>query len=246
MKPDGNVAFITGGAQGFGRALGKALLERGAKVCLADVNDKQGKQTKDELQSETENSDVMFVLCDVTNHDSFKDAVGCCVKQFGTIDIFVNNAGICDEINWQKCVDVNLNGVIRGTNLALERMQTNKGGNGGIIINVSSVAGFIRSHAIPTYSATKSGVIAYTTRLASNPETNGVHLMCICPSFAKTAILSSTDKVLDSGSIKDLMVKMGLLEVETVIAGFLKLIEDNINGSVLSVTMEGTEYKQID
>lgn len=239
--------FVTGAAKGIGKAISKEMLQRGAKVCVADINSNVGLQTVNKLKSETNNNDVMFVDCDVTNEDQFKDAIQRAVDTFGGLDLFVNNAGIIDEKNWKKCVEINQNGVIRGTNFAVEHMRTDKGGSGGNIINISSVAAFTPVHAMPTYCATKSAVRAYTSSLAEGQKliNTGIIFGCLCPAFADTDIIyPNASQVLDLPFLTDVVKQHGIMKVQTVVEAFCKLIDDNINGAVLTVTKaKGMVYK---
>ncbi|CAB1455928.1 unnamed protein product [Pleuronectes platessa] len=141
MSLQGKVALVTGGAQGIGRAVVQSLLHSLAKVTVVDLNKICGEECKTHLDAEFGEGNCTFIQCDVSDGDSLKDAFQRTVDQFGRLDIVINNAGINNEKNWEKTIQVNLTSVIKGTYLALEHMSKEYGNEGGTIINVSSMAG---------------------------------------------------------------------------------------------------------
>ncbi|XP_067900075.1 15-hydroxyprostaglandin dehydrogenase [NAD(+)]-like isoform X2 [Heterodontus francisci] len=136
----GKVALITGAAQGLGKAFAEILLKNGAKVSLLDIDSAVGLDTKYAFDKVYGAQQTMFIPCDVLSDNQLKDAFNKTVENFQQLDIVCNNAGISDEINCQRCVDINLVSVIRGTYLGLDYMSKKTGGAGGVIINVSSLA----------------------------------------------------------------------------------------------------------
>ncbi|XP_061177227.1 15-hydroxyprostaglandin dehydrogenase [NAD(+)]-like [Saccostrea echinata] len=238
-------AVITGGAQGIGRALAEELLEQHHKVCILDINKTTGEKTRDELLQQYGENTIFFFVCDVTRKQDIKNAVELCVESLGRIDIFINNAGIVNEFNPELSVNVNLTSVIISCGIVVEYMRKDNGGNGGIIVNVSSVAGLLSVPFMPVYCATKSGIIAYTKTLAKSPKTEGqgIVLCCICPGFTDTAIIQNLeDKVLDATLAQKMLEQYGVLKVKTVVDGVIKLLTDQKNGGILTVTSKGTEY----
>uniref|UniRef100_A0A3B3IML3 15-hydroxyprostaglandin dehydrogenase n=1 Tax=Oryzias latipes TaxID=8090 RepID=A0A3B3IML3_ORYLA len=180
MSVMGRVALVTGGAQGIGRAVVEALLRSGAKVSVVDINQSCGDVCKSELDAEFGGDNCAFIQCDVTDGHALRDAFQKTVELFGRLDIVINNAGINNEKNWEKTIDVNLTSLIKGTYLGLEHMSREHGKRGGTIVNVSSMAAFLHSPHQPVYTATKHGVIGFTramaVRLASGPEVRGTPL----------------------------------------------------------------------
>uniref|UniRef100_A0A6P8QNQ3 15-hydroxyprostaglandin dehydrogenase [NAD(+)] n=1 Tax=Geotrypetes seraphini TaxID=260995 RepID=A0A6P8QNQ3_GEOSA len=143
MEVEGKVALVTGAAQGIGKAIIRELLENGASVSLIDIAVEKGEEYKTLLDEEFGEGKAIFIVCDVTNQDQLTDAFQQTVDHFGKLNIVVNNAGINNEKNWEKTINVNLNGMIRGTYLALKHMRKDEGGEGGLIVNMSSLAGLI-------------------------------------------------------------------------------------------------------
>jgi len=137
------LVVITGSAGGLGKAFAVKLLSLGASVCISDINENLGRQTLSEL-SETFGEDrVEFVGCDVTKEDSVEKLIKQAEEVFKSkLYCFINNAGVMGEKEgWRLCMDINLTGVLHGTNLAMDQMGKDKGGNGGVVVNVASILG---------------------------------------------------------------------------------------------------------
>nr|XP_051688366.1 15-hydroxyprostaglandin dehydrogenase [NAD(+)] isoform X2 [Oryctolagus cuniculus] len=145
MHVNGKVALVTGAAQGIGRAFAEALLHKGAKVALVDWNLEAGVKCKAALDEQFEPQKTLFIQCDVADQQQLRDTFRKVVDHFGRLDILVNNAGVNNEKNWEKTLQINLVSVISGTYLGLDYMSKQNGGEGGIIINMSSMAGRVYS-----------------------------------------------------------------------------------------------------
>ncbi|XP_073433679.1 15-hydroxyprostaglandin dehydrogenase [NAD(+)] isoform X2 [Dendrobates tinctorius] len=141
MYANGKVALVTGAAQGIGRAMVEELLNKGAALAMVDQNRIAGEQCKASLDEQFGSNRTLFIQCDVTNQEQLRDAFQKTVEHFGRLDILVNNAGVNNEKDWEKTIEVNLISVIRGTYIGLELMNKKNGGQGGVIINISSLAG---------------------------------------------------------------------------------------------------------
>ena len=133
------VAIITGSAQGLGRAFAVRLLEAGVRVCLSDVNTDQGEKTLKKLEERFGKKKVCFAPCDVTLEEEFKVLFDKAEEHFqvGCVDILANNAGINCNYGWRKCMNINIMGVMIGTEIAMERMK--KSGKQCQIINTASI-----------------------------------------------------------------------------------------------------------
>ncbi|CAG06100.1 unnamed protein product, partial [Tetraodon nigroviridis] len=246
MSLTGMVALVTGGAQGIGRAVVHALMQKAAKVAVLDLNPSCGEACKAELDAEFGEGNCIFIPCDVSNGDALKDAFQKTVDTFGRLDIVVNNAGINNEKDWEKTIEVNLASVIRGTYLALEHMSREHGKDGGIIINVSSMAAFFHSPHQPVYTATKYGVTGFTRAMAdASSESNyGVRINVVCPAFVNTPLLRSVEHEDNMGKFvkfkddfKSRMAKFGILEPSLIAKGIMQLITDtNLHGAVMKIT----------
>ncbi|XP_067652403.1 15-hydroxyprostaglandin dehydrogenase [NAD(+)]-like isoform X2 [Haliotis asinina] len=238
MKVSGKIALVTGAAQGLGKAFAAALLENGAKVLISDVNSETGEVTLKAFQEKYGENNVMFVRADVTSQAQMQAVFHQVRESFGGLDIMSNNAGIVGETSdvWEKTVDINLKGVIRGTNLALDLMRQDKGGRGGVIINTASLAGFTPFPKYEVYAATKHGVIGFSRTWAENPLSAeyGVRVNAICPAMIDTAMLPRGDD--DFGKYVE---EHGVMSPEYVAEGFMDLIKDDSkNGALLKMTQK--------
>jgi NADP-dependent 3-hydroxy acid dehydrogenase YdfG len=158
----GETAAITGAARGIGRATAEALLRKGMKVAIGDVDYDAAQKTASELGPST-----IALPLDVTDRASFAAFLDGAEEQLGPVGVLVNNAGIMqvgrfideDDLTARRMVDINIHGVILGTKLALERMIPRDRGH---IVNISSQAGKFGTPGGATYSATKHAVVGLT------------------------------------------------------------------------------------
>ncbi|WP_136591754.1 SDR family oxidoreductase [Salinigranum halophilum] len=191
----GETAVITGAASGNGRAIAEAFADHGAAVVVADLQrePRQGGTPTDELIEER-GGEAVFVECDVTDYDDCVAAVEA-ADEFGGIDVMVNNAGIVgpqtplvdlDLEAYRSLIEVNLDGVFHGAKAAaLELVER---GDGGSIINMSSVAGMVGYGGITPYSAAKGGVRLFSYALASELGPDGIRVNAIHPGVIETAM----------------------------------------------------------
>merc|ERR1712241_398332 len=199
------IAIVTGSAQGFGKEFAKRLLVNGAKVCISDVNEEQGLKTVEELGKTYGTNGVTFKRCDVSKEDEWQALWTHTETAFGgKVSLLVNNAGINPKHGWKACINIMLTGVGYGTFLALEKMGASKGGNGGRIINIASMAGLatgLGSINDVGYTAAKHGVVALTrsfdTSKPSVEATEGVKSYAICPYFADTNLVKESVTIED-------------------------------------------------
>uniref|UniRef100_A0A8B9EUN4 15-hydroxyprostaglandin dehydrogenase [NAD(+)] n=1 Tax=Anser cygnoides TaxID=8845 RepID=A0A8B9EUN4_ANSCY len=200
---------------------------------------------------------LSYPLCDErkTTASVISGAFKKVIEHFGRLDIVVNNAGVNNEKDWESTIQINLTSVIRGTYLGLEYMRKGNGGDGGVIINISSLAGLMPAAFQPVYCATKHGVIGFTRSiaLAANIENYGVRLNTICPGFVNTPILQSIDKEENMGQyfsykdeIKNMMQFYGVMDPSIIAEGLITIIEDDtLNGEVMKITAsQGIHFQQ--
>ena len=190
----GRRALVTGGAQGLGEGMAAALAAAGATVAVADVQDELGTKVADGL-----GEGHTFVHLDVTDDANWEAAVGEVVARLGGLDIVVNNAGIevtslivdIDAGDARRQLEVNLLGTVLGIKHAFRTMRPGgAAGNGGVVVNVASVAATIAFPGIAVYSATKSGVDRLTrvAAMESGKLGYGVRVNCIYPGLVPTAM----------------------------------------------------------
>jgi NAD(P)-dependent dehydrogenase (short-subunit alcohol dehydrogenase family) len=191
----GRGAVITGGAQGFGRAIAERFLRSGARVALWDRDEEMMPAAARELSARGE---VTTQRVDVTDAAQVDAAAAAANKQFGAIDILVANAGIAGATvptweftpeQWRQVIDVNLTGIFLCCRAVVPYMRAQHYGR---IVNVASIAGKEGNPNASGYSASKAGVIALTKSLGKELAGDDIAVNCITPAAAKTRIFEQT------------------------------------------------------
>eukprot|EP00088_Acartia_fossae_P036472 TRINITY_DN37697_c0_g1_i4.p1 TRINITY_DN37697_c0_g1~~TRINITY_DN37697_c0_g1_i4.p1 ORF type:complete len:316 (-),score=27.97 TRINITY_DN37697_c0_g1_i4:53-970(-) len=245
MDIEDKVFIITGSAGGLGKAFAEKLLRRGARVCLSDVKVDLGAETLQEFSSKYGEESVLFQKLDVTNESNFRSVWTETEKYFGNkVYCLVNNAGVMGEREgWKLCMDINLTAIMQTSNVATQKMGKSSGGEGGTIINVSSILGLFcaqQPKGFP-YNVSKSGVVTLTRCMGSKDfyEKENVRVLCLCPSVAQTPILDAcTDKEIAKMS-KDVG---GIMSPDHVANAFMTLLDDGKTGDVMSVWVNSPPY----
>lgn len=199
----GQVAIITGGSRGIGRATALALATEGAKVA---VNYASSSTVADEVVAEITEAggEAIAVQGDVSKADQVDALFNKVTETWGRIDILVNNAGITRDTlllrmkleDWQAVIDLNLTGVFLCTRVASKIMLKQKSGR---IINITSVAGQMGNPGQANYSAAKAGVIGFTKTVAKELASRGVTVNAVAPGFIATDMtkeLKNTEEIL--------------------------------------------------
>lgn len=194
----GKTAIITGSGRGIGKAVAVKLASLGANIVINDIP-----QSAD-ADATCEEIKAMGVGCicikgDVTKIDDVKALVDGAVKEFGTVDIFVNNAGITrdglmlrmKEEDWDLVMNINLKGAFNCIKTVARPMMKNKGGS---IINMASVVGVMGNAGQANYSASKGGLIALTKTTAKEFSAKGIRCNAVAPGFIQSAM---TDQLSD-------------------------------------------------
>jgi len=190
-------ALITGGSRGIGEACAYAFAREGANVAIAVAKSIEEAEEVAEKIRTNFGVDAMVCTCDVSNPEQVKSAVQSMVSKWGSIDILVNNAGIVHSSgaedlsyeDWKRMIDVNLSGVFLCAKEAGCQMITQ--GNGGSIINISSICAHIV--VVPQkqchYNAAKAGVGMLTKSLAVEWAEHGIRVNAISPGYIHTKLL---------------------------------------------------------
>jgi NAD(P)-dependent dehydrogenase (short-subunit alcohol dehydrogenase family) len=185
---NGRVVAITGGARGIGKATAEALVRRGARVAIGDVDLALAEQTAAGLGG----GSVALPL-DVADRGSFEAFLDEAERQLGPLDVVINNAGIMpttpfaeeSEDSFRRQIEINLIGVINGTQLAMRRMMPR---NTGHIVNIASQAGKTGVPGIATYSATKHAVVGLTESVRGELRGRNVEISCVMPTVVNTEL----------------------------------------------------------
>jgi NAD(P)-dependent dehydrogenase (short-subunit alcohol dehydrogenase family) len=200
-KPDYGVedrtAIVTGASQGIGRAIAETLAASGADVAICSRSMDRVGPVAEGINEANDTGNALAFECDVRERERVEEFVEATVEEFGGIDVLVNNAGgefvanfeDISENGWRTIVDLNLNSTVHCSQVAGEVMRE---GDGGSIINISSVNG---QHAAPGeshYGAAKAAIIRLTETLAVEWADEGVRVNCVAPGLIQTPGVAET------------------------------------------------------
>ena len=192
----GKTAVISGGAEGIGLSIAKALGEEKMNIVLADINSENLEKASEEL--EQAGIPVLAVTLDVAEESQWQTVAERALERFDKIHMVVNNAGVGGEPGpieqqntkgWQWALNVNLMGVVYGAKVMVPFIKEH--GEGGWVVNVASMAGMGGVPYSGAYTATKSAVVALSESWAVELEEDGVGVSVLCPAFVQTRIYES-------------------------------------------------------
>jgi NAD(P)-dependent dehydrogenase (short-subunit alcohol dehydrogenase family) len=207
------VAWITGGAQGFGAAVARRLAALGARVVISDVKREAGQATAADVGGS-------FVECDVSSYQACQDAVAAVMADHGRLDIAFLNAGIttgcglADDFDpelYRRAMGVNIDGVVYGAHAAFSALRADGGGD---LIATASLAGLTGTAFDPIYGANKHAVVGLVRAIGNDWPSHGIRVNAICPGFADTEIVTAIRPMLDEMGIP-------LIKVEAVVDAFM-------------------------
>lgn len=193
------VAIVTGGAHGIGAAIVARFVAEGARVTVADIEEKSGRALAERLGAA-----CRFVRCDVTSGAEVAAAISSTSAELGGLHVMVNNAGFgsgarvidMDEEQWRRVVRVNLDGTFHGLKYAAPAIRSS---GGGAILNVSSMAAGRAMPGMAAYSAAKAGVEALTRTAAAELQEAGIRVNAIVPGLVRTGAAGQASEVLGRG-----------------------------------------------
>jgi NAD(P)-dependent dehydrogenase (short-subunit alcohol dehydrogenase family) len=191
---EGKVAFITGGANGIGLGIARAFVKAGMKVVIADIRPEALEKASAEFAEAAHGNDVATVRLDVTDREGVAAAADCAEEKFGKVHVLVNNAGIgiggplkaAKYDDWDWGMDVNLGGVINGIVEFLPRLIAH--GEGGHIINTSSMAAVVPMRVASIYITAKSAVLGLSEEMRGELEEENIGVSAFCPGPVQTNI----------------------------------------------------------
>lgn len=192
---DGKVALVTGGASGLGRATASALVQRGAKVVIVDIDAQGARELATELDCES-------VLADVSDLHSCLAATERATELYGGVDLFYLNAGVSTGCGlgedfsldaYRRAMGVNLDGVVFGLHAALPALRAR---GGGAIVATASLAGLTPMPFDPIYTANKHAVVGLVRSLGLGLAPERIRVNAVCPGFAESRIIDPIREML--------------------------------------------------
>jgi len=239
----GKVALVTGAGSGIGRASAVRLAAENASVVVVDVNEHGADETV--AQIEAAGGKAARTRADVTSIHDVKAMIEFAERTYGGLDILHNNAGIItgeprypdnEPEHWMRMLEINLTGVILGTQFAIHAMKKR---GGGAIVNTASMAGIGYGFAPnPVYSASKGGVVLFTASMAPWKDEANIRINCVCPGVVDTpmarggAQLSDTEEKAFYERFAALQI-IAPEEIADVVVEFVK--DDSLAGRAMMV-----------
>ena len=241
---EGQVAIITGGAQGIGEGVCKVFCDAGATVALWDVRD-SGAETAAKLKDE--GGKIFFQKVDITNREAVDAAVNEIIGTHSKIDVLINNAGIVRDKSilkmtqeeWDAVINVNLNSLFITTQAVLPHMREARYGR---IISASSINGFAGAFGQTNYSASKAGVAGFTRALCREVGRYGITANAVAPGFIKTEMTSGMpEEIIKAGIAMIPVARIGTAEdmgyaylyLASKQAGFINGVTLHANGGAM-------------
>lgn len=192
MRLDGKVGIVTGGARGIGKAIVFALAKSGAKVVIADLDERNGKAMV--MDVEASGSPAFFQKTDVSKREQAEHLVNATIDRFGRLDILVNNAGLqhvapiqdFPEEKWNQILGVMLTGPFLLTKYSFPHMVR---GRFGRVINIVSAHGLVASPFKAAYVSAKHGLLGLTKVIALEGAAHNITAVAICPAYVRTPLV---------------------------------------------------------
>ena len=231
------VALITGGSRGIGKACAKELAKAGYDIAVIYAgNEAAANETVSELKAM--NVEAEAYKCDVSDAESVNECVSKVMEKFGRIDVLVNNAGITrdnlmlrmNHDDWNAVINTNLTGAFNMTKPIVKIMMKQRSGS---IVNMSSIVGVMGNAGQANYSAAKAGLIGFTKSLAKELGSRNIRVNAIAPGFIKTDMTKGLD--IDSFAEHIQLKRLGEAEDIAVTVKFLAVDGKYVTGQVIGV-----------
>jgi NAD(P)-dependent dehydrogenase (short-subunit alcohol dehydrogenase family) len=225
MKLDdfaGRVAFVTGGAQGIGLGIARALAAAGAKIAIADINERALGAAEREL---CETTAAMAVTLDVRDRDAYVSVADRVEAKLGPVTLLFNNAGVIGSTSpgrmsyesWDWVIGINLHGVYNGIQTFVPRMIER--GDGGYVVNTASGAGLVAGSSGFLYTTSKFGVVGLSEALHHELEAHRIGVSVLCPGPVATDIIQNTTELRPAGDPPSRAVQEALSKATAFLAG---------------------------
>lgn len=231
MEIRDQVAIITGGARGIGRATALALAKAGARaIVIADQKLDLAAETADLVRDAGAEAHVQPT--DVGSVDSLRELFRETADRFGALGILHNNAAVgegadewptVDPTRVEAILDVNLRGVVLGTQMALPLMHR---GGGGAIVNTASGAAFTPLPPQAVYAASKAGVVHFTRSCAALAKSHGIRVSCVCPGLVETPMIQDSGPDGPWPWLQQVIDAVEMLQPEDIARAVVELVED--------------------
>lgn len=232
-----NLALVTGGSRGIGKACALHLAQAGYNVVINYAgNEEAAKQTVSELEALGVKAEA--VKFDISNHDEAQEAVAKIIEKYGRIDVLVNNAGITrdglfmrmSKENWDAVINTNLTGAFNVTQPVIKIMMKQRS---GAIVNMASIVGIYGNAGQANYAAAKAGLIGFTKSLAKELASRNIRVNAVAPGFVQTDMTKS----LDSAQISEHIPLKRLGDADDIAGAvkFLAVDATYVTGQVLQV-----------
>lgn len=219
---------ITGGGSGLGRALAHAWARRGWRVVVTDAFEERARETCTQLPNA---GDCLAYQLDVTCDEHFTAVVDDLARRVGSIDLLINNAGIGSagrfEITpmseWERVIDVDLMGVVRGCHRLFELL---KAGEGGHIVNIASFAGIANAPGMAAYNVAKAGVVSLSETLRGEWARHNIGVSVVCPSFFQTNLLADMQCYgVDAKRVANKLMQASSIQADEVAAAIVAAVD---------------------
>jgi NAD(P)-dependent dehydrogenase (short-subunit alcohol dehydrogenase family) len=225
---EGKVAIVTGGGSGIGEACCKELAAKGAKVVVSDINLEGAERVVHEIAEA--GGTASAVEQDTAKPEDSERVVRHAVETYGALRLAVNNAGIggkqapageTDLADWDRVIDINLNGVMYGMRYQIPAML--EAGEGCAIVNMASIHGAVAAIGNGAYTASKHGVVGLTKNAAAEYGPQGLRVNCVGPGYIMTPLLENnlTEDVLEILKTKHPLGRLGRSEEVSHLVCFL-------------------------
>ena len=238
---DGRTAVITGSAQGIGFAIAEALAEEGANIVIADINGEAASSSAERLGI---GEKAFGTSCNVAEGSDIDSLVRAATDRFGSLDVFVNNAGITRDATMRKMTEemfdqviaVHLRGSWLGTRAASSVMREQV--SGGSIVNISSISGKVGLLGQTNYSAAKAGIVGLTKAAAKEVGFANVRVNAVMPGLISTPMTANMREDIKQERLRE--IALGRMGEPTEIAQAVLFLASDMSSYITGAVVEVT------